>query len=117
MAKTISELLGIPENVNRGRALIIAAGILLVFLVFMGSSAALAAGDVNITKIRHFGGSTEAVEVSGNYAYTIEPSPTAKAGRFPYAHISSLWLSSRRITASIASLIIRRGLTSEPLWL
>ena len=47
----------------------------------------------------------------------VEPSPTAKAGRFLYAHISSLWLSSGRITASIASLIIRTGLTSEPLWL
>src|SRR5659263_787425 len=47
----------------------------------------------------------------------IEPSPTAKAGRSLYAHISSLWLSSWRITASIASLIIRTGLTSEPLWL
>ncbi len=59
---------------KRGRALSIAIGTLLVFLVIMGGSGALsdaaAIGDVNITKIGHFGGSTNAVEVSGNYAYT-----------------------------------------------
>ena len=65
-----------------GRALSIAIGTLLVFLVFMGGFTALSdaavsgnawdnyTGDVNITKIGHFGGPMYAVEVSGNYAYT-----------------------------------------------
>ena len=80
------------------RTLSIVIGTLLVFLVFMGSAGALsetlvsdnvrnnytdiassndifpvptaATGNVNITKIGHFGGSTHVVKISGNYAYT-----------------------------------------------
>jgi hypothetical protein len=55
-----------------GRALSIAIGTLLVFLVIMGGQTA--AADVNISKIGHFGGLTNAVEVSGNYSYTSQGS-------------------------------------------